>query len=143
VSNLARPDQELGLVVEDEAELRELIADSLTKAGYAIRTSANGQEAMKVIEEDGAQLSFVVSDLLMPRMDGIELLKWFRGRGESMVFVIMSGNLNAPKVQELAKAGADGILSKPFSRETLVNELKLARGRNAIQRLNSGTKKAV
>lgn len=61
------------LIIDDEAEIRELLTIYLTNHGYATITAGNGAEAMTILQEQSIDL--VIADIMMPQMDGLELLK--------------------------------------------------------------------
>jgi CheY-like chemotaxis protein len=104
------------LVVEDDAALRSFVATLLVDEGYAVRTAANGQEALDHVDEAVPQL--VLSDLQMPVMDGWTLLAQLLERAPSLPMVFMSAGVN-PR-QEAERYGAASWLTKPFDLDDLL-----------------------
>lgn len=113
------------LIIEDEPELREMLARTLKIAGYHVLVSSNGQEAIDYLRSsDSAQPNMILMDLMMPGMDG-----WaFRSemlRDPLLAYipiVVISGNSNVTRVAKSMRANAH--LSKPFSMEALVETVE-------------------
>jgi len=115
------------LLVEDEETSRELMARGLARAGFEVAAAADGAEA-------GAQLArefdFVVTDLLMPRIDGIGLLEELNRRGHRSLRVVITSFADKERVVSVLNLGADYLLEKPFGVEQLARLLdKLERER--------------
>ena len=113
------------LVVEDRPDTRNMIVFALKKAGYPTLEANDGEQALKIINEKNVDV--VISDILMPKIDGKELLKAIRSdKNNDKVKVIM---LTASKVsdeeqKEYLKMGANGFLLKPIQIAELRAELK-------------------
>ena len=98
------------LVAEDEPFLRELIALDLQDKGFDIRTASDGEETVRSIEEQPPRL--LLLDLLMPKMDGYEVLEHIRSKALIFPIIVLS-NLSDPSEQEKClKLGASGFLVK-------------------------------
>jgi CheY-like chemotaxis protein len=98
------------LIIDDDAQLLALYRDLLLPYGFQVLTAGDGQDAIPIVEEN-PDILLVILDLAMPRMDGREWLRWFRGkRKESPVIVISSYKLEASD-EELKPAV---VLEKPF-----------------------------
>ena len=107
------------LLVEDEPAVRQLFAQALTRAGYAVYEARNGQEAMKLYDQHGDSIDMLLTDMRMPYMGGAELAHHLRGRRRSLKLLCISGypgNLDA----ELAI----DFLAKPFSRDDLLKKVR-------------------
>ena len=79
------------LLVEDEEGLRQLNARGLASRGYTVLEAANGVEAIEVLEEHGGKVDLVVSDVVMPEMDGPTLLRELRSRNPTLKIIFVSG----------------------------------------------------
>lgn len=115
------------LVIEDQRELRGLVAVTLEQAGYHVLTAATGREANKAFA--GGKLDLVLTDLLMPDRDGIEVIRDLRGSRPELPIVAMSGGGRMPAAFYLRLArglGAKAILEKPFSNQQLLLTIALA-----------------
>jgi two-component system OmpR family response regulator len=110
------------LVVEDEPRLTFQLERVLTEAGYAVDCAYDGEKALFLGETENYDA--VVLDLGLPRMDGVTVLKRWRGAGRSMpVLILTARDTWADKVDGL-DAGADDYLAKPFRMEELLARLR-------------------
>jgi two-component system response regulator MprA len=105
------------LVVDDDPDMRLVVAEILQTAGYAVETAADGRDALRRI--DRVHPSLLVTDLHMPNMDGEQLTEVLHERGDYPPIVIMSGTTRTPQ-QVAAAIGADACLSKPFDSDALL-----------------------
>ncbi|MBI3962478.1 MAG: response regulator [Deinococcus sp.] len=108
------------LVVEDEAVVRDLITEQLEEAGYRVLSAANGKEALSVLTWMVPDL--ILSDILMPEMDGYVLYKEVRSRPKlrTVPFIFLTALGEAPDVRLAKKKGVDDYLTKPFDHEDLL-----------------------
>jgi DNA-binding response OmpR family regulator len=109
------------LVVEDDPPVRRLLAEVLTRAGYAVRTADDGLAALAAVEVEPPDL--VLTDLVMPRLDGVGLLARLRAAGQRVPVVLISA------YDDLAAAVAAPFVAKPFAQRDLLAaiERELAR----------------
>jgi signal transduction histidine kinase/ActR/RegA family two-component response regulator len=113
------------LVVEDEKEVRELASEFLSAAGYGVLTAEDGVEALATLERMGKSIHLVLTDMVMPKMRGLELGQQLRVRLPKVKVAYMTGYLEkTADAQELL--GGAFFLQKPFSREALVSLVKQA-----------------
>jgi DNA-binding response OmpR family regulator len=107
------------LVVDDEARMRKLIKDFLTKKGYKVLEAENGEKALEIFLEKKREIKLVLLDVMMPEMDGWHVLRNIRR--ESCIPVIML-TAKGEENDELFgfELGADEYISKPFSPKILV-----------------------
>ena len=110
-------------MVEDDPELRTLVAELLSERGYAVVVACDGQDAVELLE-GGLRPCLIVLDLTMPRMDGWAFLAHLRGSARSAVPVLVTSAVG----REHAPAGADAFLEKPYEAAQL---------RAAVARLSS------
>ncbi|MEN8135056.1 MAG: response regulator [Thermodesulfobacteriota bacterium] len=109
------------LLVDDNPELLNLFGRFLTQHGYCFETASDGLEAVAKLKE--SDFSIVISDVLMPNMDGMELLKYIKeSHPETDVIMITGGQLDL-SFSDMIKAGAHDYLSKPISLEDLKAKL--------------------
>lgn len=120
------------LVVDDEAPMRRLLSSNLKAGGYAVRSAADGSEALKLIEEYPFDL--LLLDISMPGPSGLRVLEAVRRNGAMPVLILSGQGRERDKVEAL-DLGADDYLSKPFG----VAEL-LARVRALLRRVMPGPK---
>ncbi len=112
------------LVVDDDAAQQRLLSNYLSDAGYEVTTAVNGIEAYQLIHAEGFQL--VVTDWIMPKMDGIELCRAVReSEGAGFVYIIvLTGQNDTTSLPSAFEAGADDFLAKPCRKEELLARLK-------------------
>ncbi len=103
------------LLVEDEEGLRSLNARGLRSRGYSVIEAANGVEAMEALEEKDGAIDLVVSDVVMPEMDGPTLLKSMRGRNPDLKIIFVSGYAEDAFEKSLPENEQFAFLPKPFT----------------------------
>lgn len=114
------------LVADDEADIRKVVRDALMKDGHDVETAVDGAEALAVLE--AGEFDLVITDLNMPRVDGLELVRQVRAKSAVPILVLTVRAEEREKVR-LLDAGADDYVTKPFG----VAEL-LARARALLRR---------
>lgn len=109
------------LIVDDSASMRQLVTFSLQDAGFDVIAAEDGNHALKMAGE--SKVEMVVTDLNMPEMDGIELIRKLRAMPEYKFtpIVMLTTESQESKKQEGKRAGASGWIVKPFSPEQLVD----------------------
>lgn len=107
------------LIVDDEQSYRQLLSLVFQEEGHAIRTAMNGRQALDELEKDPVEV--IVSDVKMPDMDGIELLRAVRTSAPDIGVILMTAFASVDTAREAFKLGADDFIQKPFD----VEELKL------------------
>ena len=112
------------LLVEDEEGLRQLNARGLTSRGYTVLEAGNGVEAIEVLEKSDGQVDLVVSDVVMPEMDGPTLLRELRSRNPTLKIIFVSGYAEDAFQKHLPADGQFAFLAKPFTLKQLVNAVK-------------------
>ncbi len=111
------------LIVEDEEGLRTLNARGLASRGYTVLEAGNGVEALEVLEAHGSGVDLVVSDVVMPEMDGPTLLKELRQRNPEMKVIFVSGYAEDAFGRSQPE-GQFAFLPKPFTLKQLVSAVK-------------------
>jgi two-component system cell cycle sensor histidine kinase/response regulator CckA len=112
------------LLVEDEEGLRKLNARGLQSRGYTVIEAGNGVEAIEMLERQGGQVDLVVSDVMMPEMDGPTLLKELRQRIPNVKFIFVSGYAEDAFEKSLPDRSQFKFLPKPFNLKQLVTAVK-------------------
>jgi DNA-binding NtrC family response regulator len=107
------------LIVDDEQSYRQLLTLVFESDGHSIRTAANGREAVQLVAAEAPDV--IVSDVRMPDMDGIEMLRAVRETHADLGVVFMTAHASVESAREAFKLGADDFVTKPFD----VEELKL------------------
>ncbi len=117
------------LLVEDEDAVRAVNSRALTARGYTVLEAASGVEAVAIVEARGEPVDLVVSDVVMPEMDGPTLLGELRKRDPGIRFVFVSGYAEDAFAKHLPEGEVFTFLPKPFSLKQLVETVKQAIGR--------------
>jgi two-component system response regulator PilR (NtrC family) len=115
------------LVVDDEQSLRDVLSIMLKRAGYAVTTAIDGEEAVELLNREIFDL--VITDLRMPKIDGMEVLKAVKSASPETVVLIITAFATADSAVEAMKQGAYDYLTKPFQ----VDEVQLII-RNALEK---------
>ena len=106
------------LVVDDEVEMRIALETTLKREGHSITIAENGKQALEKLEEDTFDL--VLTDVKMPKINGVELLKALKKKSSQTVAIMMTAYGDIDNAVETIKAGAFDYLLKPFSAEILI-----------------------
>lgn len=108
------------LVVDDSSVMREMVAQTLRKAGFELRLGANGQEGLDRLT--GPPVDLIVTDVYMPVMDGISFVKAVRARpdGRKVPILILTTETKPEIKQQGKAAGASGWIVKPFNPDMLL-----------------------
>ena len=123
-------------VVDDEANIRETVAFALRREGYDVRAYADGVEAWSAFES--AMPELVIIDILMPRMDGLELCRKIRAASETVPIIFLtSRDEELDRVLGL-ELGADDYLGKPFSMRELIARVRVLFRRAARRAKSAG-----
>ena len=112
------------LVVDDEASLRLLLSNELTRAGYHVDVAADGETAMARVREDLYHV--ILLDIVMPGMDGIALLRKIRLENIVSEVIILTGNATIESAIETIKLGAFEYIRKPYSLSELIIQIERA-----------------
>jgi two-component system cell cycle sensor histidine kinase/response regulator CckA len=114
------------LLVEDEDAVRAFGARALSQRGYNVLEAASGIEALEVLEENDRQVDLIVSDVVMPEMDGPTFLREARARGITAKIIFVSGYAEEAFSKNLPEGEEFGFLPKPFSLKQLIETVKAA-----------------
>ena len=110
------------LIAEDDRELRQLFSHILTKHGYFTRGVSNGQEALEAMDKDYYDL--IISDIMMPVMNGYELVRMLRSSGNNTPVMMITAKDAFDDMREGFASGTDDYMIKPIN----INEMVLRVG---------------
>ena len=121
------------VVVDDEPNIRELLSASLRFAGFDVATAATGTEAVQVVERH--QPDLVVLDVMMPGIDGFEVVRRLRSAGRAMPIMFLTARDGTDDKVTGLTLGGDDYVTKPFSLEELIARIRavLRRSRDGAQ----------
>ncbi len=110
------------LVVDDAKFTRSRISQPLEDAGFEVIQARNGEEGLKLFEEHQPQC--ILTDLLMPVVDGIELITTLRERGSDVPIVVVTADIQKTTREKCDELGISGFLTKPFQPEEIVEQVE-------------------
>ena len=120
VPEMPRGHGELVLIVDDEEAIREVIAAILRESGYQTIAAADGAEALRLYAEQGAAIKAVLTDILMPGLDGAGLCRELRKMNPQVRIVASTGEAEESYFAELRSRGVKNFLTKPYHTEQLL-----------------------
>ena len=110
------------LVAEDERDMNQLICQALTRTGYGVDSCCDGAEALDYL--DGAEYDCVILDIMMPKVDGREVLRTLRARGSASPVILLTALDSVQDRIAGLDLGADDYLVKPFDMEELLARIR-------------------
>ena len=124
------------LIVDDESRMRKLIKDFLTQKGYSTLEAADGEEALKVFEENQNRIKLILLDVMMPKLDGWSVLRQIRQTSKVPIIMLTARGEEQDELFGF-ELGVDEYISKPFSPKILVARVE------AVLKRTMGDKKEV
>ncbi|HTR41861.1 MAG TPA: PAS domain S-box protein [Pseudomonadales bacterium] len=121
---LSQGNNELILVVDDEPAIRRLAETVLARNGYRTLLATNGREGFSLYQQHRSEIKLIVSDLMMPHMDGPTLIRELRLRYSDVKAIIITGLGEENRMGDARAAGVDAILNKPFTADQLLTSIK-------------------
>src|SRR6056297_1072522 len=118
------------LIIDDEQDFTDALAERMTTRGMTVSTSSSAIEGLKNVEEHSFDV--VVLDLQMPEMDGIETLKVLKKKKPELQVILLTGHATVEKGIEAMKLGAMDLLEKPADMTTLTEKIKKAQAQKMI-----------
>ena len=131
------------LVVDDEADIRELVGGVLEDEGYAVRAAANSTEALEAIESRRPSLVLLDVWLQGSRLDGLQLLEQIKARDPSLPVLMISGHGNLDTAVAAIREGAVDFIEKPFEASRLLHLVGRATETDRLRRENASLKQKV
>ena len=129
------------LVVDDDHAARSALVELLRAEGFAVRSAADGFKALGQLDDWTPDM--LVTDVMMPGMDGIELMKKVRERSEDVGVIVMTANASVEKAVAAMQLGADHYLTKPINFEELLLVVRRVLGSCELRRENARLKTAL
>jgi DNA-binding NtrC family response regulator len=129
-------EQKFILVVDDDRGSREMLRECLERIGYTVVEAADGEEALKRFVP--GRFDVVLSDIVMPKINGMDLFRKIKGRDENVVFILITGHPNLEDAVRAIQNGAYDYITKPFRFEDL--KIKIDRAAEA-RRMDSSFRK--
>jgi len=118
------------LVVDDETGIRCLLSELLASKGFAVTMAKDGQDSLDLLGETDFDL--VITDIHMPRLDGIEMLRHMQEAGRKEKVIIMTGDLSDGRLSGVQMPQVISRLQKPFRLDYLLNLVNAAVSRDGV-----------
>jgi DNA-binding response OmpR family regulator len=121
--------RQIVLVADDDADVRDLVAFRLDRAGYEVMAAADGQDALELARSRSPDIA--VLDVMMPRLDGLQVTRQMRAIDElaRVPVLLLTASVHEAAVTQGFEAGADDYMKKPFSPADLVARVRALLGR--------------
>jgi CheY-like chemotaxis protein len=116
------------LVVEDEPAVRTALAELLEQWHYRVEQASNGDEALARVAQSAPQVDLIVSDVVMPKMGGIDLVRALRKNGLSTPVILLSGYVAPGDREQIKGLGIEAWLDKPPDADLLAKAVARALG---------------
>ncbi len=129
------------LVADDEQSIREVIRDFLTLERYEVVDVADGEQALARLQSE--PFDILLTDLEMPRVNGLELLRRIRSLDQRPLPIIMTGYATVENAVEAMRVGAHDYILKPFKIDEVVHTIRMAREKLELERENLSLRQAV
>jgi CheY-like chemotaxis protein len=128
---------ELILVIDDEAALLQIAKVTLTSGGYRVLTCQDGTEAAALYAQRSHEIQLVITDLVMPGMDGVATIQALQRLNPEVRIIVVSGLYPGAEAGQAAVAGIQGFLSKPYTVEAMLTTV-----RNVLDAQPAGSQEA-
>ncbi len=122
--SIPKGDNQLIMVVDDEANIRQVTEATLQRYGYRTLTAPDGTAALAAFAQKGDEIAAVITDMAMPFMDGETLIRAMKKIDPDVRVIAMSGLMSPEQTAALRNMNVDAFISKPFTAETLLTELQ-------------------
>ena len=119
------------LVCEDDFAIKTMISTKLKQENYSVYTVQNGQEALNLMEKQ--QIDLVISDIMMPEMDGYEFVQTLRETKHTLPILMITAKSQLESLEEAFKLGVDDYMVKPLRLEELVLRVKALLRRSQLE----------
>lgn len=120
------------LVVDDESRMRKLVKDFLIQKGYSVLEAVDGEDALKVFEENSSKISIILLDVMMPKLDGWSVLRQIRQTSKVPIIMLTARGEEQDELFGF-ELGVDEYVSKPFSPKILVARVEAILNRTKPQ----------
>jgi CheY-like chemotaxis protein len=121
------------VVVEDEEVMRAALVDTLTLIHYKVIAFPNGEQTLAYLRQHEAEVDLILSDVVMPEMGGIQLMRTIRKRGWTMPFILMTGHAMEDELERLRDEGLTDYILKPPRVQDLARIISNAMKKDAAQ----------
>ena len=125
-SQTEKHNSKIVLVVDDDPHTLSFVTECIAQMGQKVLSAASGEEALAIIHNQDVQVSLLLSDVVMPGLNGIELARSMVTKAPSTKIIFMSGFMQPTSSSPNSARYESGFIQKPFSRKTLATHVKKA-----------------
>ena len=122
--SISQDQGELILVVDDEAAILNVMRETLVAFGYRVLTASDGLQGSKIFAQQPDEIDVVISDMVMPEMDGPEMIAALKTIRPGIKIIAVSGMIREESSDEIARYGVQRIITKPFTLTTILHALR-------------------
>jgi len=141
ITNKNKSSQKRLLIIDDEENMRHMLSSLLNKSGYRVDTASDGEDALEMVDQ--TLYDFILCDLKMPNMNGMEFFETARDKLWATTVIMMSAYGSVDTAVEAMKKGAYDFISKPFKPDEVLLTLKKAEERESLKRENLWLKERI
>jgi two-component system response regulator AtoC len=141
ITNESKSSQKRLLIIDDEENMRHMLSSLLNKSGYRVDSASDGADALEKVDQ--TLYDFILCDLKMPNMNGMEFFETARDKLWATTVIMMSAYGNIDTAVEAMKKGAYDFISKPFKPDEVLLTLKKAEERESLKRENLWLKERI
>jgi DNA-binding response OmpR family regulator len=127
------------LIVDDEKDFLDIIAERLRARGMDVSTATSAVDALNMVEEESFDV--VIMDFMMPALDGFKALKLMKAKQSEVQIILLTGNVSDEKRMEAKALGALDVIEKPPDLKDLIQKIKKAKKAQRTVRGEKGRKK--
>jgi len=120
------------LIVDDEKFIRDILSRIVFREGFKIDVAGDGVEAFEKIQENS--YDFVISDINMPNMGGMELLKKIKVYDKDILVLLVTSKAGEYSAEDILKAGADFFITKPFKNSEIAKTLETLNKKRCLRK---------
>ena len=119
------------LVIDDQLEVRTILVKMLESGGYQAVSASNGEEGLRIYRS--GQFDLIITDIIMPEKEGLETIMAIKRQDKRIKIIAISGFVETPYLESARLLGADRILTKPCSRQRLLDTVHELLGPSAAE----------
>ena len=112
------------MIVDDEESVARVGVEILSRFGYDVTWASSGEEAVRLLKEDGENFDLIILDYMMPKMDGLACMERIRSLNGRVKVLFATGFVSGIPFEELYDRGAAGIIQKPFNVDDLLTAVR-------------------
>jgi two-component system chemotaxis response regulator CheY len=130
------------LIIDDEPEVRDVIRLQLSGTRYEVIEAEDGEQGIEFLNENALTVDVIICDVRMPKINGVEAVKYFRREYPSTPVIVLTGYPDVNLAVEFMKQGAVEYLVKPVEKEQLIEAVDKAAGKRTLFSGTAGDMKA-